>query len=290
MSSYRVDVYKTTLAAVKAKGLSAAKVNGGGRVLLPPSCLNDISQLSMVFPLQFKIETRSRRPRFVYAAVLEFTAELGTVVLPQWMLDHLGLAENSAVTLTTCSLSGANIVKLQPHTKDFIALSDPRMVLEHHLTHYPVLTKGTSIVINHAQREFKLNIVSVTNQANDEVEAVLSARADTQAMELKVDFERPLDMPEEEPVPQSAMQDFMAQQQSGSEEVHFSAPQFSPPSINEENRETTQQSTAAPSQPSFTAFTGDGLRMSCNTTSNASPSSLSQQEIRAARLKAMAKR
>lgn len=209
-----IDTYTTTLAAVRGSTLFAPddRFLSGGRILLPQKCLGEISRLSVVYPLQFKVTLRAspqreeKEPKYVYAAVLEFTAERGMVVLPDWMADYLGLPpalSSSAmrsifVDLQTCNLGGANTVKLQPHSSNFISLSDPREVLERQLLNYPVLMVGTSIIVRHAKTDFLIRIVSLLDHRNREVEAVLSARADLQATEVKVEFEPPMDSLENE--------------------------------------------------------------------------------------------
>lgn len=205
-----IDVYSTTLAAVRGSTIFDADDSFlcSGRIILPQSCLRSIVDLSMVYPLQFRISIQSTTQRgqddvqCLYATVLEFTAERGKVVLPDWMADHLRLPPSSSSTigkpgtfvqLQTCSLGGANKVTLQPHSSSFTSLSDPREVLERQLLSYPILTRGTSIIVRHAKTNFLIRIASLLDHRQREVEAVLSARADLQATEVKVEFEPPMD-------------------------------------------------------------------------------------------------
>lgn len=84
----------------------------------------------MVYPLQFRISAFFRGKLYVvYAAVLEFNAEIGVIVLPDWMFSHLNLREGCVVNIATCSLNGGSLVKLRPHKKAFVMLTDPRHVL-----------------------------------------------------------------------------------------------------------------------------------------------------------------
>lgn len=209
-----IDLYSTTLAVVRGSTQFSPgdRFLSGGRILLPQRCLSEISRLTMVYPLQFKISVKPSPHRaetlekHVYAAVLEFTAERGIVVLPDWMADHLGLppasfssaSRTTFVELQTCNLGGANRIKLQPHSSKFISLSDPREILERQLCNYPVLTAGTSIIVRHAMTDFFIRIISLLDHRGEEVEAVLSARADLKATEVKVEFEPPMDALENE--------------------------------------------------------------------------------------------
>lgn len=189
----RIDDYSTRLVAVSATSVGETRLNTGGRVLLPPTCLQEISHLSMVYPLQFRITAINQRR--TYAAVLEFNAEMGTIVLPDWMYDQLQLRGGAPVKVETCCLEAGRLVKLQPHNKAFVMLQDPRLLLEQHLTNYPILSQGSIIVIHHAKRDFRIDVVEILDAHDRPAEAVLTARADAQATELKVEFERPLDMP-----------------------------------------------------------------------------------------------
>lgn len=262
-----VDTYTTILAATRASLVNEPRLNEGGRILLPPSVLDDISRLSMVFPLQFKISTKHKKPRVVFAAVLEFTAERGTVVLPDWMVEHLELQTAKAVVqLDTCNLGAANILKLQPHTQDFIALKDPRTVLERQLINYPVLTKGSSIVIRHANHNFRIFVADLLDPRKKSVDAVLSARADSRAMEVKVEFERPMDMPEE---PEEELKDIApyvpTATQGGSplqSAISFSPVNFRPPTISGEEKGREDVKEEPPVEPSFVPFAGGGRCLS----------------------------
>ena len=68
--------------------------------------------------------------RASHCGVLEFTAEEGFVFLPQWMMDNLKILEGDLILLKNVSLPKGTYVKLQPHTTDFVNISDPKAVLE----------------------------------------------------------------------------------------------------------------------------------------------------------------
>lgn len=305
-----VDTYRAILASMRASAANEPRLNEGGRILLPPSVLDDISRLSMVFPLQFKISTKHKKPRIVYAAVLEFTAERGTVVLPDWMVDHLEIQTmKGVVTLETCNLGAANILKLQPHTQDFIALKDPRTVLEKQLINYPVLTKGASIVIRHAGRDFRILVADLLDPRQKSVDAVLSARADSRAMEVKVEFERPMDMPPES-AQEEEMQDIApyvpTATQAGSplqSAISFSPVNFRPPTISggtssdggaQRGPGTASPTTEESAPPSFVPFGGGGrclsggpTRTGQTATATGKAQALTPEQIREARLAKM---
>jgi ubiquitin fusion degradation protein 1 len=192
-----LESYETRLAAVSASSVNQQRINYGSRVLLPSSVLDDLCKITMVYPLQFKILTPSRK--WVYAAVLEFNAHAGSVVLPDWMFEHLGLKGTMIVKVQSCSLPPGSLIKLRPHQKALVMFENPRHLLELRLAQYPVLTKGATIVISYLDREFRLDLTDIIDMKQSSVNGILTVRADGAPVELKVDFERPLDMPPSPP-------------------------------------------------------------------------------------------
>jgi ubiquitin fusion degradation protein 1 len=94
-----------------------------------------------------------------HCGVQEFTAEQGTTYFPYWMMRHLGLAEGAIVVVRQVELIPGTsktflcvffiyssffyfffflgtYCKIQPHSKDFLDISNPRAVLEKHLRDY----------------------------------------------------------------------------------------------------------------------------------------------------------
>lgn len=296
-----IDVYQAQFVAKRASSVGDFKLNEGGRVLLPAMVLEDISSLSMVYPLQFKIQAHRQKPMF--AGVLEFSAEIGTIVLPDWMHDQLKLASNAIVRVQTCNLGPGNLLRLQPHESAFVMLQDPRRVLEQRLVNYPVLTNGATIVIDYAQRSFKIDVVDILSAAGKSLEAVLTARADSQATELNVDFERPLDAP---PSPVNKEAERTAASPTGSNiiggsggaGIQFSPFAFKPPSITDGPDATGESAPSAerpPEEPAFVPFAGAGRSLggqpaTATATAAQPPSDEELQKIREKRLQTFARR
>ena len=115
--------------------------------------------------------------------MLEFVAEEGTCYLPYWLMQHLLLREGDIIRITNTSLPKGTFVKLQPVSKEFLEVHNPRAVLENSLRHFATLTKGDNIVINYNNKKFEIEIVE-TKPA----EAVSIIEAD-----IEVDFAPPKD-------------------------------------------------------------------------------------------------
>ncbi|CAG9584211.1 putative ubiquitin fusion degradation protein [Leishmania major strain Friedlin] len=312
--------YETRLVAVSASSINQQRINYGSRVLLPSSVLDDLCRITMVYPLQFEIITPAKKR--VYAAVLEFNAQAGSVVLPDWMFQHLGLCGTMVVKVQSCSLPPGSLVKLRPHQKALVMFENPRHLLELRLAQYPVLTKGTTIVISYVDREFQLDLVDIIDMKQEFVNGILTVRADGAPVELKVDFERPLDMPPSPPeTPISAVASPTGANVIGASSptgVQFQPFNFRPPSLTDGPKVAAgapplkhlpgqssssssgpkgSNSAAEPEQPTFagTGRTLSGVLPSENQTNEASASAPavplaarpSAEELRAIRLKAL---
>ncbi len=101
--------------------------------------------------------------RSTHCGVQEFTADEGCCNMPYWMMQQLGFKEGSlaiirqvrhtleALICVCCGFAQTRgqqnmlpgtFAKIQPHSKDFLDISNPRAVLEKHLRDYSCMTKG----------------------------------------------------------------------------------------------------------------------------------------------------
>ncbi|GAB2214746.1 hypothetical protein Drorol1_Dr00019109 [Drosera rotundifolia] len=142
---------------------------------------------------------------------LEFTSDEGFVCFPQWMMDNLHLEERDRVVMKTANLRKGTYVKLQPHTMDFIEISNPKAVLEKALRSYSCLTTGDTIMISFNNKKYLINVVETRPSA-----AVSIVETD-----CEVDFAPPLDYKEPEPVRPSPPPRVGEVQPEGTEVIPF---------------------------------------------------------------------
>jgi len=95
------------------------------------------------------------------------------------------------VKVTNTSLPKGSFVKLQPVSKTFLDVHNPRAVLENSLRHFATLTKGDNIVINYNNKKFEIEIVETKPS-----DAISIIEAD-----IEVDFAPPKDYVEPEKPP-----------------------------------------------------------------------------------------
>ncbi|KAJ2849382.1 ubiquitin fusion degradation protein [Coemansia brasiliensis] len=228
--------------------------NYGGKIFMPPSSLDEISQLEVVYPLLFKLQNdeeedeQGKKPR-THCGVLEFTAEEGRVYLPQWMMETLRLAPGSAVEVINVALLHGSLVKIQPQSVDFLDISDHRAVLENALRRFSALTVGDIITIEYNNREYRIAV----RETQPSPSAINIVETD-----LSVDFEPPVGYVE--PTAQSSRASITSSAGLGSRPASSIAKDI-------HKQEESIKSEAANLR--FQAFRGVGARLSSGTERNA---------------------
>ncbi|KAJ1992333.1 ubiquitin fusion degradation protein [Coemansia spiralis] len=135
-------------------------LNYGGKIFMPASALDEISQLEVVYPLLFKLQNdEGSECRRTHCGVLEFTAEEGRAYLPQWMMETLHLEPGATVEVINVALLRGSMVKLQPQSTDFLDISDHRAVLENALRLFSALTVGDVVAIQYNGHEYKIGVL-----------------------------------------------------------------------------------------------------------------------------------
>ena len=80
------------------------------------------------------------------------------------MMQNLLLEEGDLVTIRSATLPKGTFVKLQPHTKDFLDISNPRAVLERTLRSYSCLTVKDTICLHYNNKRFYIDIIDAKPQ------------------------------------------------------------------------------------------------------------------------------
>lgn len=159
------------------------QVELGDKAIMPPSALERLTRMQIdEFPMTFEVEN-AKCGRKTHCGVLEFVADEGVVYLPYWMMQNLLLEEGDVVKFTYASPPKGTYVKLQPQTKDFLDISNPKAVLEMTLRNYTCLTVGDTFVIHYNNKKYYMDVVEA--KPGDAIGVV-----DT---DCEVDFAPPLD-------------------------------------------------------------------------------------------------
>lgn len=138
----------------------------GDKIVLPASCLNELSRMNIQFPMMFEISNK-RVGRKSHCSVLEFTAQEGNIYIPHWMMENLCLQPGQMVQLRNVVMKKGTYVKLRPHTTKFIELPskdnpNPKVILERALRTFSCLTQNDTITISPPNLgKYKLDVVEV---------------------------------------------------------------------------------------------------------------------------------
>lgn len=133
-------------------------VENGGKIIMPPSALDTLTRLNVEYPMLFKL-INNKKGRNSHAGVLEFVADEGKCYLPHWMMNNLLLEEGDILAIESVSLPVATFSKFQPHSTDFLDITNPKAVLENALRNFACLTKGDVIAIKYNRRIYELCVL-----------------------------------------------------------------------------------------------------------------------------------
>mmetsp|Transcript_22061 Transcript_22061/g.31012 ORF Transcript_22061/g.31012 Transcript_22061/m.31012 type:complete len:446 (+) Transcript_22061:170-1507(+) len=137
-----------------------AHLEGGDKILLPPSAFDTLARLNVDYPMLFRLQS-SEKGTMTHCGVLEFTAEEGSCYIPFWMMQNLLVEEGSVITVANVSLPKATFVKLRPQHTDFLDIANPRAVLEHALRNFSCVTKGDVVCLPHNGRNYHFELKEV---------------------------------------------------------------------------------------------------------------------------------
>ncbi|XP_044739649.1 ubiquitin recognition factor in ER-associated degradation protein 1 [Chrysoperla carnea] len=133
-------------------------VERGGKIIMPPSALDQLTRLNINYPMLFKL-TNKNTGRITHCGVLEFVADEGKVYLPYWMMHNLLLEEGDLLQIESVSLPVATFSRFQPQTPDFLEITNPKAVLENALRSFACLTTGDLIAIKYNQRIYEMCVL-----------------------------------------------------------------------------------------------------------------------------------
>ncbi|XP_030755270.1 ubiquitin recognition factor in ER-associated degradation protein 1 isoform X2 [Sitophilus oryzae] len=133
-------------------------VERGGKIIMPPSALEQLTRLNINYPMLFKL-TNKTTSRVTHCGVLEFVADEGKVYLPLWMMHNMTLEEGDLVQMESVSLPVGTFSKFQPLSPEFLDITNPKAVLENCLRSFACLTTGDVIAVQYNQKVYELCVL-----------------------------------------------------------------------------------------------------------------------------------
>jgi len=151
-------------------------------------------------------------------------------------MQNLLIEEGSFISIKYVTLPQGTFLKLQPHSSNFLDISNPKAVLERALRNFAALTQGEEIALNYNNKNYYLTVLEVKP-----VDPTKNYGISILETDVNVDFAPPLDY--KEPV-----------KPKQEETPAIATPVFGKPAQQPVKEEQ-------PQQPSFQAFTGGGYRL-----------------------------
>jgi ubiquitin fusion degradation protein 1 len=213
---YRGSNFEQAYRCYPASFFGKPHLEGGDKVIMPASALDRLASLHIEYPMLFELRSGAT-DRVSHCGVLEFVAEEGMIIMPYWMMQNMLLQEGDIVRVKNAALPKGTYVKLQPHTSDFLGISNPKAILEKTLRSFSCLTTGDSIMVAYNNKQYYIDIV----------EAKPASAVSIIETDCEVDFAPPLDYKEPEK-PQRPMVPSTSKAPAEDEDAIAQEPKFKP--------------------------------------------------------------
>ncbi|KAL1329103.1 hypothetical protein AAHE18_12G017200 [Arachis hypogaea] len=184
--SHDDDDFKNYYHCHPVSSIEKSNLEPGNKIIMPPSALNKLLYAGVEYPMLFEMRHLSNG-KFSHCGVLEFSAEEGKIFVPSWMMKNMHLEDGDLVLLKSTTLAKGTYLKLQPHTKDFMDLSNIKATLEINLRSFSCVTTGDTIMIPYNNKEYYIDVIETKPS-----HAISLIETD-----CEVDFAPPLDYKEE---------------------------------------------------------------------------------------------
>lgn len=115
--------------------------------------------MNIQWPMLFELSNVKSAKNRTHGGVMEFIAEEGTAYIPYWMMQNLCLAEGEMLRVLNTTLPKGSYVKLQPVSKEFLDLHNPKAMLENTLRNFATLTVGDVIAISYNNKRYEIEIM-----------------------------------------------------------------------------------------------------------------------------------
>jgi len=105
----------------------------------------------------------------VIGGAIDFRSPGNYIFLPQWMIAALALQPFSVVDVRmVTTIPPGSMVRLRPHSSDFVKIANHQAVLETELKHYSALTKGCTIPFDYIGKRFYFDVVELRSAPRGE--------------------------------------------------------------------------------------------------------------------------
>jgi len=136
------------------------------------------------------LELKTTDGKLFHCGILDYTAKNNEIILPNWMMKHLMLQENSYIHVRTVRLPQCESIVFQPHSEKIYNFSNVALSLEMKLCHFIAVTEGQTIpfIDELSGEEFLLSITQTEPSSG-----VCLYKGEGQILELVLSFAPCLD-------------------------------------------------------------------------------------------------
>lgn len=158
----RLSTYSIASVARRSKRTGWNEITQGNKIVLPPSVLEVLMSRNVPYT-QFQIVNpdKSKKTIRLFTGPLEFSAAEGECYLPSWIMSQLKLKEGDQCAVATSCFPTAVHAKFQPHSSDFLDVSDHYMLLMRTLENFAALTAGSTVRVTDGKRVYSLDVIEV---------------------------------------------------------------------------------------------------------------------------------
>jgi len=178
------DEYYRCYPIAMMPGPEREQANHGGKLFLPASALDKLTQLHITYPMLFEV-INGAKSKSTHAGVLEFTAEEGRCYLPFWMMQTLLLEPGDLLQTKSTDLPPGQFIKLQPQDTNFLDISDPKAVLETAFRNFSCLSEGDIFTFLYNETTYEIAVLEVKPKGDKKSVSV-------QETDIEVDFAPPV--------------------------------------------------------------------------------------------------
>lgn len=164
----------------------ANELENSNKTLLPAACIPDLDLESGITYIEISSDITDKK---AVCAIHEYTESPGIIFMPARIMNAMSIdACDNVKVIQKTDIPKGEYIKIKPFQKAFIELTNPKVILEKHISqYYPILTQGEVISINFNNTNYQIEIV----------ETKPSQSIQTTNCDINLDFDRPVDMEEE---------------------------------------------------------------------------------------------
>ncbi|EAY04019.1 hypothetical protein TVAG_055050 [Trichomonas vaginalis G3] len=148
--------FRSTFLVVFPETVGRKELNETGKIILPSTIIAKLRNETL---MQFLLKNPLTQ-KTIGAGVEEFSSEEPSCVVPRWMCENLGLTENDKIVVQFQKFPKIKELIFQPSDNESAnILNEKQIIMEYTLRSYPVLTQGSILVINFANKMFFLKVL-----------------------------------------------------------------------------------------------------------------------------------